>query len=67
MVMMEDVRVLSHTFAKVAIYRERASIPGKLFKIFRPSRLLLYRKTILTLMLLLITNLFYVLISKENG
>ena len=32
-VMMEDVLVLLHTFAKVAINPERASIPGKLFKI----------------------------------
>ena len=60
--MMEDVRVLSHTFAKVAIYRERASIPGKLFKIFVLRGCLYYRGAILTKMFLAITNLFYSLI-----
>jgi len=61
-VMMEDVRAAFHTFAKVAIYPERASIRVKLFKIFVLSGRLIYRNAILTKMFLAITNLFYSLI-----
>jgi hypothetical protein len=61
-VMMEDVRAALHTFAKVAIYPERANVRVKLFKIFVLSGCLIYRNAILTKMFPTITYLFYLLI-----